>query len=163
MPVLDLTLLDSIRQGALQGYGHVQHDFFVGRQVDGLAAGSTDDLQVTTGAGGMTVQLQLVHAAQASAGLGLLVYEAPTTSDGTAVTPVDLDRERAAAAGSAWVHTPTVTGVGTKIYDTRPGIGHPSSAIVSHIHLKPSTKYLFRVINDGSVAADLALSVFFTE
>lgn len=84
-----------------------------------------------------------------SAGLAQgYVYEGPTVTDeGTALTPINLNRTSDVEATLIVKHTPTVTGPGTALYDGDWYGGtyvQETLQIVQGMVLAPSTTYLFR-------------------
>lgn len=124
-----------------------------------VANGANLDLQLTTGAKEAHTTWEVFAGGQVTVSL----YEAPTTSGGTAVTAYNLKRSSTNTPTGAVAHTPTVTATGTvTLVNGRilPGGNSPQTRVGGGIRsgaewiLKPATKYLMRVNNSsGSTIA----------
>ena len=113
----------------------------------GLAAGSSIDIAIAWPAG------SLPHAVFNYGGSGeaeFYVYEAPTTSGGTAMTIHRRNRNLITTSVAAAVLAPTVTATGTELFAefvpaNKQGGGGQSYTF--EYVLKPLTTYLFRLTN----------------
>ena len=125
----------------------------------GLAAGSSIDIAVAWPAG-------YAPHAQFSYGCAgeseFFVYEAPTTSGGTALTINRRHRILTTASAAVAVLSPTVSAVGTEILsDFVPANKQGGGGQLSTFEfvLKPLTTYLFRLTNANSQAHAAHLNV----
>lgn len=125
----------------------------------GLAAGSSIDIAVAWPAG-------YAPHAQFSYGCAgeseFFVYEAPTTSGGTALTINRRHRILTTASAAVAVLNPTVSSVGTEILsDFVPANKQGGGGQLSTFEfvLKPLTTYLFRLTNANSQAHAAHLNV----
>jgi hypothetical protein len=76
------------------------------------------------------------------------LYEGATLSAGTAITPINNNRNSANASGMTITHTPTVTAVGTPIKSWKTGVGTGDQGTTTNgrneLILKRNTTYLLR-------------------
>ena len=110
----------------------------------------TLDLQITTPA---TEYLHSVLEASSTLEAEVALYEAPTTSGGTAVTAYNRNRNSQNVAAATVAHTPTVSAVGTLLAATTIGTGKSVGGNLRGISewiLKPSTKYLLRITSGSN-------------
>lgn len=85
------------------------------------------------------------------------VYEAPTTSGGTALTIHRRNRNLATTSTGVAVHNPTVSALGTEIFGEiitsgQGGTGAGGGGYTYEYVLKPLTTYLFRLTNINAQA-----------
>lgn len=135
-----------------------------------VAAGASFDVEFQTGAKPVIIKDRQV--AFTGAGVTIDVYEAPTTSAGTAGTVYNLNRRNPITATASYKIAPTVTATGTQIGATTYGLGgagvRPSSVSafvtpgVERV-LKPSTKYLLRITNNDAAAQIIAAYITWYE
>lgn len=129
-----------------------------------VSNGANVDLQITTGLKEAHTSWEVFAGGQVTVSL----YEAPTTSAGTAVTAYNMKRLSANVPLSAVVHTPTVSATGSiTLVNGRilPGGTSPTTRVGGGIRsgsewiLKPSTKYMMRVNNSsgGTIAVNVVL------
>lgn len=111
-----------------------------------------------------------VFAVTASSGpMDIEFYEGATTSaSGTAVTPVNYNRNSATTAALACYNGPTVTTPGTLlaymlITGTKHESGSGDSGGQTEWILKPSTKYLAKLTNNSGSSVTYALKLFWYE
>lgn len=135
-----------------------------------VAAGASFDIEFQTGTKPVIIKDRQV--AFTGAGITANVYEAPTTSAGTAGTVHNLNRRNPIAATASYKTAPTVTAAGTQVGATAYGLGGtgvgPSvvSAFVTpgvERVLKPSTKYLLRITNNDAAAQRIAVYITWYE
>lgn len=128
-----------------------------------VAAGASFDIEFQTGTKPVVIKDRQV--AFTGTGITINVYEAPTTSAGTAGTVYNLNRRNPVTATASYRTAPTVTAAGTQVGATTYGFGGtgvgPSvvSAFVTpgvERVLKPSTKYLLRITNNDAAAQKIA-------
>lgn len=168
-PVVAIAPFDSTT-GATITMDVVHHEvhegemFHVSHTVTSAANGANVDVQLTTGAKEAHTAWEVFAGGQVT----VYLYEAPTTSGGTALTPYNMKRASTETPTAAVVHTPTVTSVGSVALvngrvlpggtssQTRVGGGIRSGA---EWILKPSTKYLMRINNSSgsTIAVNVAL------
>lgn len=126
--------------------------------VDALADDAPFDMIITTPADDWP---HVAPEPSFDASADFLIYEAPTfDGDGTSVDVINHNRNSQNTFGGAVVHTPTVTAVGTQILisDHVPGgtggnaSGSTAGQFANEFILKPSTSYLFRLINRSGQA-----------
>ena len=118
-------------------------DRFFAQYFATVASGGFCDLQITMPAG---VYAHPTFTIYASAEADFGIYEAPTTSGGTAVTALNRNRASSKTSTATVVHSPTVSAVGTQLLYV-PVSGSKLSAGVSDRDewiLAPGTKYLVR-------------------
>lgn len=135
-----------------------------------VAAGTNFDIEFQTGTKPVIIKDRQV--AFTGAGITINVYEAPTTSAGTAGTVYNLNRRNPIAATASYKTAPTVTAAGTQVGATTYGLGGtgagPSSVSafvtpgVERV-LKPSTKYLLRITNNDAAAQRIAAYITWYE
>jgi hypothetical protein len=133
---------------------------------EGLANGSAIDVLVVAGAGGAHVRPLLTAGGAAS----FQIFEGVTTSaNGTAVASFNRNRNSQNAPTSALYLGPTVTNTGTPLpLCYVPGGSGPlapgsSTDSFEEWILKPSTSYLFRLINKSGAAQTMGLGFTFYE
>lgn len=128
-----------------------------------VAAAGNFDVEFQTGAKPVIIKDRQI--AFTGTGITINVYEAPTTSAGTAGTVYNLNRINPVAATASFKTAPTVTAVGTQVATTNYGIGGSGvgQTIVSAFSsqgaervLKPNTKYLLRITNNDAAAQKVA-------
>lgn len=129
-----------------------------------VANGANLDFQLTTGAKDVHSAWEVFAGGQVTVSL----FEAPTTSGGTAVAAYNMHRDSPNTPQSAVVHTPTVSDTGSvALVNGRilPGGTSPTTRVGGGIRagtewiLKPNTKYLLRVNNSsgGTIAINAVL------
>ena len=96
------------------------------------------------------------------------VYEAPTTSGGTALTIHRRNRVLTNTSSAVAVLNPTVSNVGTEFYaefisSAQGGTGSGGEGYSFEFVLKPLTTYLFRLTNTGSQEQLAELRIDFYE
>lgn len=143
---------------------HGGKSFLTHHLFNAVADAANADLALTTGSGETHTLISLVVEGKCD----LFLYEAPTFTVGTSITPVNRNRNSATTALATVVHTPTVTDVGTEIFHGFVAAGgkhDPGSATegFSEWGLKSSTKYLLRVTNNSGAAIDILSSLHFYE
>lgn len=116
----------------------------------GLSAGSSIDIALAFPAG--TVP-HLVFQYESPGESEFYMYEAPTTSGGTALTKHRRNRNLVTTSVAAAVLAPTVTSLGTEVYSefipaSNKGGGNGSYSF--EFVLAPLTTYLFRLTNVNS-------------
>lgn len=128
-----------------------------------VAAGANFDVEFNTGAKPVIIEDRQV--AFTGAGITINVYEAPTTSAGTAGTVYNLNRINPVATTVSYKTAPTVTAAGTQAGATTYGLGGTGvgQTVVSAFAapgvervLKPNTKYLLRITNNDAAAQKIA-------
>ena len=133
-----------------------------------VANNGNADFQITVGATMCHEILSFAVDGQSQ----LAIYEAPTSTVGTPITPVNLNRNSANVPASSVVFTPTVTVVGTLLAQheipggTTGGSSSRSGSLAregSEWVLKPNTKYLFRVTNLSGSAENISMTSQFYE
>ena len=139
-------------------YAHEKiHDgehFVVRRTNAAVVSGAHEDIRIVVGA---TRELHAIFTVETELVSVVKLYESPTVSVGTAITPYDLNRTTSNSVTDAtFYHSPTVTAVGTTDLDfiympagntARTSSGASVSTRMEWI-LKKSTTYLFRVKNN---------------
>lgn len=112
----------------------------------GLASAASIDIAVAWPAG---IQPHAVFSYESSGPAEFFVYEAPTTSGGTAMTIYRRNRVLTTASSGAAVLAPTVTSTGTEIYAEFVPAGKAAGGgdYTFEFVLKPLTTYLFRLTN----------------
>jgi len=148
--------LDKLIDNGLVFYGSVK--------ATGLTNGSTYDLLISVPSG-YNMHLLKMRSNVGEGDVDIEMYEGTTTSaDGSAGTPVDVNRVTANTANVGFYTGPTVTDAGTLIHTgwavpTATGTGL-SSAGVSNTEageewvLKANTKYLYRITNNSGATID---------
>lgn len=128
-----------------------------------VAAAGNFDVEFNTGAKPVIIKDRQI--AFTGAGITINVYEAPTTSAGTAGTVYNLNRVNPVATAVNYKTAPTVSAVGTQIGATTYGLGGTGvgQTVVSSFSspgveraLKPNTKYLLRITNNDAAAQKIA-------
>lgn len=128
-----------------------------------VAAGANFDVEFQTGAKPVVIKNRQV--AFTGTGITANVYEAPTTSAGTAGTVYNLNRRNPVTATASYKAAPTVTATGTQAGATTYGLGGSgvgpsvvSAFAASGVErvLKPNTKYLLRITNNDAAAQKIA-------
>lgn len=118
----------------------------------GLGAGASIDIAIAWPAGYTPHALFNYESPGESE---FFVYEAPTTSGGTAITINRRNRVITTASSAAAVLTPTVSALGTEIYAEFVPAGNKGGGSAGYTFeyvLKPLTTYLFRFTNVNSQA-----------
>lgn len=118
----------------------------------GLAAGANIDIAIAWPSGATPHALFNYESPGESE---FYVYEAPTTSGGTAMTINRRNRIITTASQAAAVLSPTVSSLGTEIYAEFVPAGNKGGGSASYTFeyvLKPLTTYLFRFTNVNSQA-----------
>jgi len=118
----------------------------------GLAAGASINIAIAFPSG---INPHIVFSYGGSGEAEFYVYEAPTTSGGTALTIHRRNRALITSSSGVAVLDPTVTSVGTEIFgefvpSNKQGGGGQISSF--EFVLKPLTTYLFRLTNVNSQA-----------
>lgn len=100
----------------------------------------------------------------------MYLYEEPSASGGTPITPLNKNRDSSNTASSTFALSPTVTTEGTLLdsvfWDTAAAINQTSlsTAGSDEWHLKPDTDYLIKIVNnDSSNAMDWQIKLIFME
>jgi hypothetical protein len=119
-----------------------------------LDAGASADIVLAAGPGTIP---HVTIAMESSGDADFFIYEGPTTTGGTAFTPVRRNRNIAATSNVAMVTNPTVNTLGTLINRqfVTGGTGKKSSgggAGSLEYVLAPLTNYLFRLTNVNGTA-----------
>lgn len=98
------------------------------------------------------------------------MFEGVTTSaDGTALNVFNRSRSNTNTASLVVSHTPTITDLGTEIFDSYVFGGEKSKAtggsdgFAEEIILKPNTKYLIRITNDSGASEVVVVDGHFYE
>lgn len=141
--------------GIVYGLDHV----FAAVADDGFAY-----IMVTPGPGPMHFRVEVASGGDAYAWL----YEDPSASDGTPLTPRNKNRLAADESAAEVVHTPTVSMSGTQIVTAFvPGGARNQatggSANFEEIILAPGKTYLVAVQNKSGVAQDLSIHLTWYE
>lgn len=163
------------------GYGHAVttldfvhrqvHDgfmFFVTHTAIDLADGAGHDIMLTTSATapGAKPHVELwLHKVGDGPGYYRLYEGVTASNDGTALVEVNYERPSSKTAGVVATHTPTISDLGTLIYEERvmdpgttPSKDSPSGSgtVVGSIEfiLKANTKYVFRIQNGSGGTMD---------
>lgn len=135
-----------------------------------VAAGANFDVEFQTGA--KLVIIKDRQVAFTGAGITINVYEAPTTSAGTAGTVYNLNRRNPVTATASYKVAPTVTATGIQVGATVYGLGGSgvgpsvvSAFVTTGVErvLKPSTKYLLRITNNDAAAQRIAAYITWYE
>lgn len=135
-----------------------------------VAAGASFDVEFNTGAKPVIIKNRQI--AFTGVGVTINVYEAPTTSGGTAGTVYNLNRIKSVATTVSHKIAPTVSAPGTQIGATTYGFGGTGvgQTIVSSFAapdvgrvLKPNTKYLLRITNNDAAAQKVAAYITWYE
>lgn len=155
--------------GALATIDTVHHEvhegemFYVSHSAS-VNNASSMDVQILTGAGG----LHMSSAVSVGGACNLYLYEAPSTSGGSALTSYNKKRDDTThSSPMTVVHTPSVSGTGTTLINGRllAGGNTQQSRIGTGVRdgsewiLKPSTKYLIRVTNVSGTAITISVEV----
>lgn len=128
-----------------------------------VAAGANFDIEFNTGSKRVIIKDRQVSFT--GAGVTINIYEAPTTSAGTAGTVYNLNRVNPVAATASYKTAPTVTATGTQVGATTYGLGgtgvgptEVSSFAAPGVErvLKSNTKYLLRITNNDAAAQKIA-------
>lgn len=137
---------------------------------DAVAAGTNFDVEFQTGAKPVVIKNRQV--AFTGTVITANVYEAPTTSAGTAGTVYNLNRLKPVTATASFKAAPTVTATGTQVGATTYGLGGSgvgpsvvSAFAASGVErvLKPNTKYLLRITNNDAAAQKVAAYITWYE
>lgn len=126
---------------------HEGESFTIDYSVD-LANGASMDVQLTTP--DTTKWAHMIYTVYTEAEAEFNLYEAPTTSAGTAMTEHNRNRNSSTAAGVVAVHTPSVSNTGTLIRTKHFGTAKTAGGQLHETDewiLKQNTKYLFRLTN----------------
>lgn len=118
----------------------------------GLAAGSSINIAIAFPSG---VTPHLVFQYESPGESEFYMYEAPTTSGGTAMTIYRRNRNIVSTSSGAAVLDPTVSSVGTEIYSEFVPASNKGGGGANYSFeyvLKPLTTYLFRLTNVNSQA-----------
>lgn len=135
-----------------------------------VAAGTNFDVEFNTGSKRVIIKDRQVSFT--GAGVTINVYEAPTTSGGTAGTVYNLNRINPVATTVSHKIAPTVSAPGTQIGATAYGLGgtgvgptEVSSFAAPDVErvLKPNTKYLLRITNNDAAAQKIAAYITWYE
>lgn len=115
------------------------------------------DLTVTSG----SKELHCIYAAASEGNAHIFVYEAPTTSAGSAALVKNANRVTGDSGAPIAIKAPTVGNVGTRLTEGFIAGGRGGNAggggdeRGTEIILAPSTKYLFRVTNKKGSNGDI--------
>jgi len=121
-----------------------------------LGLNATDKILFVTPAGGYA---HLLFALRTSLEASFILTEAPTTSAaGTALTPINRNRNSSNTAQAVLTHTPTVSAAGTQLYEMHVGGSRQGGDDRGNNEwlLKPETAYLFTVTSEAA-ANDVTL------
>jgi hypothetical protein len=113
-----------------------------------IGNGANMDVQITTP--NTTTWAHLVYEFEGESEFDFNIYEAPTTTGGTTLDIFNRNRNSAATSTLSAVHTPSVSGTGTRINCFHAGSGKTIGGGDRGTHefiLKQNTKYLFRITN----------------
>jgi len=167
---------DDVESG-LVTVDHAQHELNLGQVFfasyatpDGspLADDAAVDLLIKTA----SKKAHLTFSGSSEGNAELQFYEGTTTSDdGTSVTPQHMDRTSNVPTSITTFHTPTVTAVGTLVYDRWIVAGDGGGADGGRLRsnrewiLAPNTNYMVRVINraGNNQHADASVSFYETD
>lgn len=169
-PVVALASFDEVTGAALT-IDIVHHEVHEGEMfhaayTNGSVSNTANaDFQLTTGA---DKEAHSTFEVFAGGQVTVYLYEAPTTSGGTAIAAYNMKRISTNTPTATCVHTPTVSSVGTvPLVNGRilPGGTSPTTRVGGGLRvgvewiLKPSTKYLLRATNTsgGTIAVNIVL------
>lgn len=133
---------------------HEGRAYYVYRVATSLAVNGNLDIAVAWPAG---ILPHAVFNYQCGGDSRFYVYEAPTTSGGTALTIHRRNRSLATTSTGAAVYNPTVSNLGTEIFGEiitsgQGGTGAGGGGYTYEYVLAPLTTYLFRLTNINSQA-----------
>lgn len=141
--------------------------FIANRTYAAVANGANADMRFVVPSG------KQVHAVLGFGSSGIItafLYEAGNVTAGTAMTPVNLNRNSANASTCTVTYTPTVTTTGTEIMSRKmANTSHVLAKFGGELHrnmewiLKANTTYLVRVTNGSGGNLDITISVEFWE
>lgn len=144
-------------------------DLYLAGHLFSLGSAADGEVIITTGA---TKEIHLSVGVSAGAGGRFFVFEAPTFTVGTPITPINANRQSANTAEPTVVYTPTVTVDGTALSSevvpggtTGAATGGANRGFARGVEyiLKASTSYLFRFTNDGAGTEYASISLGFYE
>ncbi len=144
----------------VMGAALLEGDLFSVTIVDASVADGADfDILLVTG----TTKVIVALAAATSGDADVIFYEDTTVSDnGSAVSVVNMNRNSAKASNMSAFEAPTVTGVGTELFNVSfPGGEKKDAVPVSAAsslgwYLKPSSNYLLRITNQSGGAQTIS-------
>ena len=133
---------------------HEGRAYYAYRVESSLAVGSSLDIAIAWPSG---ILPHAVFNYQCGGDSRFYVYEAPTTSGGTALTIHRRNRALTTTSTGAAVYAPTVSSLGTEIFGEiitsgQGGTGAGGGGYTYEYVLKPLTTYLFRLTNINSQA-----------
>lgn len=126
-----------------------------------LASAASAFMGVTTPAAPTEVHLLPPELFGSAGETSLQIWEAPTSVNGTAFTPVNRKRASSSASGCVCVTGATFT-IGSAVQvdqlvaGTTP-TGYGVRGMEQEIILKPATKYLFKIVNRTASASNVGL------
>lgn len=139
---------------------HSGSSFYVTYTVD-LGNGASQDILLVTP--DTTKWAHMVGSVTTESEAHVYFYEDTTTSnDGTAMTEFNRNRNSGTAATVVATYTPTVTGVGTLIWESHFGSGRGvggGARSENEFVLKQNTKYMLRVTNATANANYIAIAI----
>lgn len=132
-----------------------------------VASSGTVDLSFTTAADSY-VHLKRWKLWTAGAKAKIEIYEVPSVSGGSPVTPRKRNRISSTASVSTLLSGVSVSGTGTLVDDMMAGSGTQQSgggdgAVDHELVLNPDTEYLIRATNLAATAADIYVWLFWYE
>jgi len=140
------------KEGAVKCVGAEEHHIFEGVEFEITAAqdvanDASYDLLFITPDTTTWARITTMQAA-VEGECFLYVYETTNSAGGTALTPLNKDRNSSNTSVLTVTHTPVVTGVGTRIRIAKQGSAFFQGSVNgSMLILKQNTKYLFRITN----------------
>ena len=141
--------------------------FTVSHLFSAVSAGADAELLVRFPAG---VTGHMVMKVSAGADATVQLFEAPTASaDGTAITPINHNRQSTNTADSTAFYGPTITDDGTRLHsEFLPGGGILAPGAILTVNteqfvLAAGSDYLFRVTNDGAGAENISIDTSYYE
>jgi len=129
---------------------------FIISQSLSMTNGSTVDFVGETPATDVIIKFDPLHIAAQSSPVVVELYEAPTTTGGTALTPISPNRTATSTPTVVAKSAPSVSAVGTLLYTMMAsGDKHSggSGDMFDSFVLKSGTKYLYRIKNVSGSAS----------
>lgn len=142
--------------------------FTASRLVTAVGAGANSDSTFTTGAKPVVFYARNVD--RSGSGVSAQIFEAPTTSGGSAVTVYSTNRNMVVASTVTILAGVTTTATGTQVAATSYAIGNASvlgqggQAVLGELlYLKPNTTYLLRLTNLDAAAENISSFIAWSE
>lgn len=131
---------------------HAGHSFVVS-SIASILGGATFECVITPGDQNCHM---VMHCSTSGNGIISAVYEGPSFTGGTPVTPINRNRQLNTASTATFVHTPSVTGDGTLLMtfhtDSTKQSGQSERGTEEFV-LATNTSYLIRITVDAGAAA----------